>query len=109
MVGRLYPRYRRGGRFFGRGGNCGYVPSLPAWAIRRVLDDPRKIPYLLVWKSDESGEIKEAVRVIRVEAPAHLPAADSIEVKRADGSVSHIRANKYSLPRNGGYAILLVC
>jgi len=109
MVGRLYPRYRRGGRFFGRRVNCEYVPALPAWVVRRVLDDPRKIPYLLVWKSDRDGEIKEAVRVIRLAPPPYLPTADSIEIKRTDGSVSHIRAIKWSLPRNGGYTILLAC
>jgi hypothetical protein len=36
--------------------------ALPAWRVRRVLDDPRGIPYLLAWKSPWDGEIKEAVR-----------------------------------------------
>ena len=81
---------------------------LPAWALREVLDDPRKIPYLLAWKGDDE-EIKEAVRVVRLDPPPYLPTAESIEIKRTDGSISHIRAIKESLPRNGGYAILLAC
>jgi hypothetical protein len=106
--GRTYPRYRCGGRFYGRRVNCERVPLLPARAVREVLDDPRKIPYLLVWKSD-GGEIPEAVRLFRLGPPPYLPTAESIEIKRTDGSVVHIRAIKCSLPRNGGYAILLAC
>ena len=109
MSGRVHPRYRSGGRFFGRRVNCERVPALPAGVVRWVLDDPRKIPYLLVWRS-EYGEVKEAVRVISLGPPPYLPSADSIEIKRTDGSVSHIRAIKWSLPRNGGgYSILLAC
>jgi hypothetical protein len=55
-------RKRRGGRFFGRRVNCEQVPLLPAWAVGWMLDDPRKIPYLLIWKSEYDGKIKEAVR-----------------------------------------------
>ncbi len=100
---------RRGGRFFGRRVNCEQVPTLPAWAVRRVLDDPRKIPYLLLWRSSWDGLIKEAVRVIRLGPPPYLPEADSIEVKRTDGSVCHLRVLKRSLPRNAGYDVLLAC
>jgi hypothetical protein len=81
---------------------------LPALAVREVLDDPRKIPYLLVWKND-AGEIKEAVRIIGLGPTTYLPTSDSVEIKRADGSVVHIRTIKWSLPRNGGYALLLAC
>lgn len=107
--GRTYPRYRCRGRFYGRRVNCERVPMLPASAVREVLDDPRKTPYLLVWKSPWDGEIKEAVRVIGLGPPPYLPAADSMEIKRTDGSVTHIRAVKCSLPRNGGHAVLLAC
>jgi hypothetical protein len=82
---------------------------LPAKVVRSILNDPRKIPYLLVWKSERDGEIKEAVRVIGLGSPPYLPTADSIEVKRTDGSVTHIRTIKWSLPRNDGYTILLAC
>ena len=105
---RVYPRYRSGGRFFGRRVNCERVPLLPARAVREILDDPRKIPYLLIWKNDD-GEIKEAVRINGLSPTPYLPPADSIEIKRTDGSVVNIRAIKWSLPRNGGYAILLAC
>src|ERR1700723_1695691 len=108
VYGRAYARYRSGGRFFGRRVNCERVPMLPALVVREVLDDPRKIPYLLVWKNDDE-EIKEAVRIIGLGPTTYLPTSDSVEIKRTDGSVVHIRTIKWSLPRNGGYAILLAC
>lgn len=36
---------------------------LAAWLVRSNLNDPRKIPYLLIWKDARDGEIKEAVRL----------------------------------------------
>ncbi len=102
-------RKRRGGRFFGRRVNCEQVPLLPAWAVRCALNDPRKIPYLFVWRSPRDGEVKEAVRIIRLGPPHYLPEADSIEMKRTDGSISRVRVLKRALPRNGGYDILLAC
>jgi hypothetical protein len=106
---KTYAQDRRGGRFFGRRVNCESVPALPAIAVRRVLDDPRKIPYLLVWRSSRDGLIKEAVRIIRLGPPPYLPEADSIEVKRTDGSVCHLRVLRRPLPRNAGYDVLLAC
>jgi hypothetical protein len=97
------------GRFFGRRANCEYVPALPAGVVRQALNDPRRIPYLLIWKSRRDGEIKEAVRLTCLGPTPYLPTADSIAIKRTDGSVSLIRAFKWSLPRNGGYTILLAC
>jgi hypothetical protein len=106
---KTYAQDRRGGRFFGRRVNCEGVPALPAIAVRRVLDDPRKIPYLLVWRSSRDGLIKEAVRIIRLGSPPYLPEAASIKVKRTDGSVCHLRVLKRPLPRNAGYDVLLSC
>ncbi len=85
------------------------MPLLPAWAVRRVLHDPRRIPYLLIWKSPSDGEVKEAVRVFNLGKTPYLPEADSIEVKRTDGSVVHLRVFKRSLPRNVGNYLLLAC
>jgi hypothetical protein len=46
--------------------NCENMPVIPAWLVRSNLNDPRKIPYLLIWKDERhGGEIKEAVRVAR--------------------------------------------
>jgi hypothetical protein len=89
--------------------NCEYVPALPASVVRCVLDDPRRIPYLLIWKSEQDGKVKEAVRVIRLGPPPYLPEADSVEVKRTDGSVVYLRALKRPLPKNAGRDILLAC
>jgi hypothetical protein len=101
--------YRRGGRFFGPRVNCEHVPQLPAGVVRLVLNDPRKIPYLLVWKSERDGEIKEAVRVVDLGPTLYLSDADSIEVKRTEGSVTHLRVLMRPLPRNSGYDTLLAC
>jgi hypothetical protein len=109
VYGRIYAGSRCEGRFFGRRVNCERVPLLPAWAVREVLDDPRKIPYLLIWKSSWDGEIKEAVRVEYLGRTPYLPEADSIEVKRTDGSAVHLRVFKRPLPKNRGYGILLAC
>jgi hypothetical protein len=38
------------------------MPVIPAWLVRSNFNDPRRIPYLLVWKDERGGEIKEAVR-----------------------------------------------
>ena len=42
------------------------MPVIPAWPVRSNLNDPRRIPYLLIWKDErQGGEIKEAVRLAR--------------------------------------------
>lgn len=105
----MHSQRRYNGRFFGRRVDCEYVPLLPADVVRLILNDPRKIPYLLVWKNERDGEVKEAVRVIRLGPPPYLPEADSIEVKRTDGSISRIRVLTRPLPRNGGRETLLAC
>jgi len=43
--------------------NCENMPVIPAWLVRSNLNDPRRIPYLLVWKEEPDGQIKEAVRL----------------------------------------------
>jgi hypothetical protein len=107
--GVTYPRYRCRGRFYGRRVNCEGVPALPSRLVGEILTDPRNIPYLLVWKSERDGMIKDAVRVTRLDPPLYPSSADLIEVKRTDGSAIHIRAIKWSQPGNGGYATLLAC
>ncbi len=107
---KTYAQDRRGGRFFGRRVNCEQAPLLPAGAVARMLDDPRKIPYLLVWKSPSDGTVQEAVRVAAEVAPDPLPRETGwVEVKRADGWCSFIRTVLNPLPRHRGKARLLVC
>jgi hypothetical protein len=101
---------RHGGRFFGRRVNCEGIPLLPAWAVAWMLDDPRKIPYLLIWKSEYDGAIKEAVRIAR--EISHGPPFDLtgwIQIKRHDGTSSFVRPVLCPLPRNGGSVRLLTC
>src|SRR5208283_3260448 len=66
--------------------NCEDMPAIPAWLVRSNLDDPRRIPYLLVWKDERhDGEITEAVRL------AHGGFSDLVELKRSDESTTVLR------------------
>ena len=91
--------------------NCESVPLLPAWAVRCYLDDPRKVPYLLVWQGPRDGQVKEAVRLAPFVDPHSSPAETYglVEAKRSDASVSVLRFVWRMLPRNGGRALLLCC
>ncbi len=103
---------RRGGRFFGRRVNCEQVPVLPAWAVAQMLDDPRKIPYLLLWTSLQDGGIREAARIAQhneIEGLGGLDWTGAVEIKRNDGTRNFIRALLRPLPRNGGRVRLLIC
>jgi hypothetical protein len=86
--------------------NCEDVPVIPATLVRSNLDDPRGIPYLLVWKDENhDGEIREAVRLARFVGTFD----DHVELKRADGSRTILRIVWRTLPRNGGRALFLLC
>ena len=102
-------RNRYEGRFFGRRVNCECVPLLPAVAVRQVLNDPRKIPYLFIWKDGSDGQIKEAVRLIAYSEPNGLDWTGWIEVKRTDGTRNMIRTLERQLLKGGGKTLLLVC
>jgi hypothetical protein len=91
--------------------NCENMPVIPAWLVRSNLNDPRKIPYLLIWKdARHSAEIKEAVRLARYVDPHDSSATNNhVEIKRTDGSITVLRFVWRMLPRNGGRALLLAC
>jgi hypothetical protein len=79
--------------------------------VRSNLNDPRKIPYLLIWKDERhDGKIKEAVRLARYVDP-HDPRAtyNRVDLKRTDGSLTVLHFVWRKLPRNGGRALLLIC
>lgn len=85
--------------------NCEYMPVIPARIVRSNLDDPRRIPYLLIWKDERDGQIKEAVRLARC-----VDALDGyVELKRNDESTSVLRVVWRTLPRHGGRALFLNC
>jgi hypothetical protein len=108
--GKTYARVRRGGRFFGRRVNCEQVPLLPAPAVSRVLDDPRKMPYLFVWKSPRNGNVQEAVRLSREAGRATaFEWTDWIEIKRIGGECTYVCTVECPLPRNAGKVRLLLC
>jgi hypothetical protein len=103
---------RRGGRFFGRRVNCELVPSLPAQVVGLVLDDPRKIPFLLVWKNPRSDTVEDAARISAYsERPSQflLDWTGWIEIRRPDRTGNFLRTVLRPLPRNRGKARLLVC
>jgi hypothetical protein len=81
--------------------NCENMPVIPAWLVRNNFNDPRNIPYLLVWKDARDGEIMEAVRLGHFIA-CGKEANDYVELKRTDGSATVLRIVWRILPRNGG-------
>jgi len=108
MVSGFSRRVRRGcdGRFRGFRINCEQVPMLPAWAVSWAFNDPRKIPYLLVWKSRWDGKVKEVVRVMP--RPRTATEAPFVEVKRIDGSIVPVYLVWRWQP-HGGRSLLLRC
>jgi hypothetical protein len=55
-------KQRRGGRFFGPRIDCEQVPLLPVGIVRRILSDPQRCRYLLIWKIPWNGAIEQTVR-----------------------------------------------
>lgn len=85
--------------------NCEEMPVVPAWLVRRNLDDPRKIPYLLIWQRESDGKIMEAVRLT-----CHADGYSGyVQLKRTDASVTVLRIVWRALPRDGGSALMLLC
>ena len=89
--------------------NCEEMPVIPAWLVRSNLDDPRKIPYLLVWKREGDGKVMEAVRLTGHIDPYQGSPHNHVELKRTDGSKTILRIVWRTLPRNGGRALFLFC
>jgi hypothetical protein len=94
--------------------NCENMPVIPAWLVRSNLDDPRKIPYLLIWQRESDGKIMEVVRLARQKPfdSVELNQADPheyVELKRTNGSITILQIVWRALPRNGGRVLLLRC
>jgi len=93
----------RNERFLGFRVNCESVPRLPAWAVRWMLEDPRGIPYLLLWRWMDDPPTKEVLRI-----SLDLPSG-AVQFKRIDGT-SYINPIFWRhLPRNGGRTLFLIC
>lgn len=110
--GKMYPSYRCGGRFYGRRVNCEQVPLLPGWIVGRVLDDPRRIPYLLAWRSRSDYTVQEAVRISpysELPGPFLLDWTGCVEIKRYDKTRTLVRTVLRSVARKGAKCRLLVC
>lgn len=99
-----------GGRFIGPRVNCEHLPCLPAAVVAWVLNDPRHLPYLMVWKDDRSDEIVVAARVAAYpEMDREIEWARCVEISRPDGSRNWILTIERPLPRNRGKARLVIC
>jgi hypothetical protein len=86
------------------------MPVLPARLVGNCLNDPRKIPYLLIWQDSRDGQIKEAARLARYVDPNDRCARHNhVELRRTDGSVTILRFIWQMLPSKGGRSLLLVC
>ena len=97
----------RRGRFIGFWArlNCEEMPAIPAWLVRSNLNDPRRIPYLLVWKRESDGKIMEVVRLT-----CHADGYSGyVQLKRTDASTAVLGLVWQPLPRNGGRALFLLC
>jgi len=99
---------RRYGRYSGARVNCEQVPCLPAGAVAWVLNDPRQVPYLMVWRDDREAVI-EVIRMAAHSEPGTLDWGGWVSIKRADGSRSLVRTIERPMPRNGGKDRLLIC
>ena len=109
-TGRIYAKSRWGGRFYGRRVNCEYVPALPARILQIFLNDPRRFPYLLVWKHPQNGGMQEFVRIARDMSRVNPSDWTGwIEIDRPDQPCTYVRTVERSLPRNGGKVQLVVC
>ena len=96
----------------GRRVNCESAPRLPAWCVRRVLDDPLQSPHLLTWREGE-----EVARVVRIDVNPDCPWPElrgleviltEIEGGRAEGG-DFLRGVWQPLPRGGARDFLLIC
>ncbi len=96
-------------RYVGARINCESVPCLPARAVTWVLNDPRQVPYLMVWKDDRSQQVREIVRVVTYGRPGNLVWEGWVEVKRTNGSRTLIYTIERGMPRNTGRVRFLVC
>jgi hypothetical protein len=85
---------RDDGRFEGYRVNCELVPRLPARSVRECLSDPRRVPYLLLWKHPWSGLLKEVVRLASPYPRYDWLEIGWAEVKRGDGSKVSIRLSQ---------------
>ena len=79
------------GQFEGYRVNREVVPCLPARIVSECLSDPRRVPYLLIWKHRRSGLLKEVVRLASPYPIYDWLESGWAEVKRGDGSRVSIR------------------
>ena len=71
------------GRFIGPRVNCENVPLFTSRALAWMLDDPRKVPYLMIWMDQNSEKIIEAVRIaLSPDMEEEIPWAKCVEITK---------------------------
>ena len=101
--GQKSPKGRKNGRFDGYRMNCEYVPCLPARVVSQCLSDPRRVPYLLIWRGRWSAKLMEVARLASPYPTQDWFKIGWVEVKRADGSKVSIRLTQVA------YKSMLIC
>jgi hypothetical protein len=94
---------RDNGRFDGYRVNREMVPCLPARIVSECLSDPRRVPYLLLWKGRRWGALIEVVRLASPYPTSDWLSSRWAEVKRPDGSKVSIQLTRM------GYKSMLIC
>jgi len=74
---------------------------LGACTVRAILDDPRMILYLVVWKSRKGNEVKQTVRLARSVPRTSLSEIESVDIKWPDGSTVRVYLVWRRQPRLG--------
>jgi hypothetical protein len=108
MVGHRKRVTRCAGRFHGPRVNCENLPCLPVKTLEWVLNDPRKLPYLLVWRDEESESIVVVARVA-IAVWDDTPETRCVSIKQPGGLQHWVRTFKRPLPRNGGKTTFMIC
>jgi len=94
---------RDDGRFAGYRVNYEVVPCLPAHIVAKCLSDPRRVPYLLIWRHRYKGVIREVARLASPYPEHDWFGTGWVEVKRGDGSKQSVRVSQRA------YKSMLIC
>lgn len=97
------PKRRKNGQFDGYRVNREYVPCLPAGIVSQCLSDPRRVPYLLLWRGRRRGRLIEVLRLASSSPSSDWLSFGWAEVKCADGSSVSIRLAQLA------YKSMLIC
>lgn len=100
---RVAERARRDdGRFTGPRVNVDKVPRLPTFPARWALEDPRRRPYLVFWRSSDGGQAP-ALKLTVGEG------GDTVVLTMPTGMIYRLGIRRRPLPRGKGTALFYLC